>query len=287
MKNNITNSRLIIVIVCTVFMSFLSITVNAQKKQKARVKVSFIKVGNVKALNISGKYKEHRKYKPAKGLELNVYQTFENDSIDLLGSVTLNKSGKGKINVDKAFTNKLENYSFKVSHIGSKKFKKVSKSLSVKVANLKAELKGSDKKPIITATFTDAENNPIEGVELNVNLQRLFSPLSIGKGPYFTDKDGTINVPITVKMPGIDGKLNYEVVLDDSDDYGTIKTVVNTKIGSVIKDLSTFDQRTMWSPPQKAPWADIIIPNMLIFGIWIILFYLIFNLYRISKQKNV
>ncbi len=268
-------------------MSFFSITANAQKKLKARVKVSFVKVGDVNTLNISGKYKEHRKYKPAKGLTLDIYQTFENDSIDFLGKVTLNKTGKAKINVDKAFKNTLEDYSFKVTHKGSKKFKKVSKSLSVKVANLTAELKGGRKNPVISATFTDAQNKPLKDVELKVNLQRLFSPLPIGEGPYFTDKDGTINVPITVKMPGIDGKLNYEVVLDDSDDYGTIKTVVNTNIGSVIKDLSTFDQRTMWSPPRKAPWADLIIPNMLIFGIWITLFYLIFNLYKISKQKNV
>jgi len=287
MKNNITNSKLIIVIVCTIFMSFFSVTTNAQKKLKARVKVSFIKVGDVNTLNISGKYKEHRKYKAAKGLELNVYQTFENDSIDLLGKVTLNKAGKAKINVNKAFKNTLESYSFKVSHKGSKKFKKASKSISVKVANLTAELKGDSKNPVISATFTDAQNKPLEGVELKVNLQRLFSPLAIGERPYFTDKDGTINGPITVKMPGIDGKLNYEVVLDDSDDYGTIKSVVNTDIGSVIKDLSTFDQRTMWSPPQKAPWADLIIPNLLIFGIWLTLFYLIFNLYKISKQKNV
>lgn len=286
MKNNITNSRLIIVIVCAIFMSFFSTSVNAQKKQKARVSVNFTKIENVNTLNISGKYKDHKKYKPAKGLELNIYQTLENDSVNLLGKVTLNKVGKGIFNIDKAFVNKLDSYDFKVVHKGSKMFKKVSKNLSVKVAYLNAELKGGDKKPIISATLKDANNNPIEGVELKVNLKRLFSPLSIGKEPYFTDKDGAINVPITVKMPGIDGVLNYEVTLEDSDDYGTIKYVVSAKIGSVIKDLSTFDERTMWAPPQKAPWADIIIPNLLIFGIWLILFYLIFNLYRISKQKH-
>jgi len=286
MKNNIINGRLIIVIACAVFMSFFSTSVNAQKKQKARISVNFTKVGNVNTLNVSGKYKDHRKYKPAKGLELNIYQVFENDSLNLLGKVTLNKGGKGIFNIDKSFDKKLDSYNFKVSHKDSKKFKKVTKRLSVKVANLKAELKGDKKNPIILATLTDADNNPLEGVELKIDLERLFSPLSIGKGPYFTDKDGTINVPITVKMPGIDGKLNYEVVLEDSDDYGTIKSVVNTDIGSVIKDLSTFDQRTMWSPPQKAPWVDLIIPNLLIFGIWLTLFYLIFNLYRISKHKN-
>lgn len=287
MKNNTTSSKLIIVIVCAIFMGFINTSVNAQKKQKARVSVNFIKVGNVNTLNISGKYKDHKKYEQAEGLELNVYQNLANDSVNLLGKVTLNKAGKGVINIDKAFVNKLDSYDFNILHNGSKMFKKVSKSLSVKVAYLKAEIKEGDKNPIIAATFTDADNNPIEGMELKFKLQRLFSPIKIGEGFYFTDKSGAINVPITTKMPGINGELNYEVVLADSEDYGTIKTIVKTNIGSVIKDLSTFDERTMWSPPQKAPWVAIIIPNLLIFGIWLILFYLIFNLYRISKQKNV
>jgi len=87
-------------------------------------------------------------------------------------------------------------------------------------------------------------------------------------------------------MPGTDGKLNYEVILDDNDDYGTIKTIVKTNIGSVVKDLSTFDQRTMWSPPTKAPLFDLIVPNLIILFVWGFLFILMFNLYRISKYKN-
>jgi len=138
----------------------------------------------------------------------------------------------------------------------------------------------------IEATLTNAKNEPVKDAELKVQLQRLFAPLAVGKEIYFTDENGIINVPITEKMPGVNGKLNYEVVLDDSDAFGTIKSILPTNIGKPIKDLSTFDQRTMWSPPSKAPWFNIIIPNLLILGIWGYLVVLVVNLYRISKHKN-
>jgi len=286
MKNNIFRNKGILVVIFALLTLFSSLTVNAQKKQKARVKAQYTKIGSTNLLMVSGKYKEHRKYKPATGLDLKVYQVLDNDSLNLVGDVVLNKEGKGQVNIDIVFKNTLDNYNFKVIHKDSKLFKKASKNVSIKVANLKAAITYVDKKPFITATLTDAKNEPIKETEIKVDLQRLFAPLDIGKGSYFTDELGAINVPILNKMPGIDGKLNYEVVLADSDDYGTIKTIVKTNIGSVVKDLSTFDQRTMWSPPTKAPLYILIIPNLLIFGIWGCLVTLVFNLYRISKYKN-
>jgi len=286
MKNKIVKSNIVLITFCVLFVSLYNTSVQAQKKQRARVKAQYTKVGNNNFIIVSGKYKEHKKYKPAIGLDVNVYQVFENDSLDLLGKVVLNKNGKGKVNVDKAFKNNFDNYNFKVIHKDSKLFKKSAKSVIIKVAHLKAALNFVNQKPFITATLTNAKNKPIEGVELKVELQRLFAPLTIGKGPYFTNEYGTINIPITRKMPGINGRLNYDVVLEDSDDYGTIKSFVRAKIGSVVKDLSTFDQRTMWAPPSKAPLFDLIIPNILIFGIWGFLVALVFNLYRISKYKN-
>jgi len=286
-KYNIFKSKIVLITICTIIISFLSINANAQKKQKVRIKAHYTKIGNTNLIMLSGKYKDYRKYKPASGLNLKVYQVFDNDSLSLLGLIVLNKEGKGQFNVDKVFKNNFDNYKFNIIHKGSKLFKKAVKNVSIKVAYLKATLNYVNDKPFITATLTNAENKPIKGAELKVKLERLFAPLIIGKEPYFTNDNGTINVPITKKMPGINGNLKYDVVLEDSDDYGTIKVIVKTKIGSVVKDLSTFDQRTMWSPPLNAPLFVLIVPNLLIFGIWGCLVILVFNLYRISKYKNV
>ena len=87
-------------------------------------------------------------------------------------------------------------------------------------------------------------------------------------------------------MPGIDGILNYEVVLEESDLYGTIKVIVPANIGAPITDRSTFDDRTLWSPPSKTPYYLLLFPNLIIVGVWLPILILIINLLRISKTKT-
>jgi hypothetical protein len=288
MKTNKIKFRILFLAVSLIFFGLSSVNVNAKsKKLKTRLSVQFTKENGRSFLTIAAKYKEGREYKKAKGINLKIYSQMENDSLIFLGDVTLNKIGKATFDVSNTFEKIQESYTFKVIFKGSDKLKKAKKTVTVKIANLTSKLVTSkDKKYSIEATLTDAKGNPIEGQELKFQLQRLFSPLSISEKIHFTDENGTIVVPIKEIMPGINGKLNYEVVLKDSDDYGTIKSIVSTNIGKPIKDLSTFDQRTMWSPPTKAPWADLIVPNLLILGIWGTLVILVINLFKISKNKN-
>jgi hypothetical protein len=76
-----------------------------------------------------------------------------------------------------------------------------------------------------------------------------------------------------------------EVVLNESDTYGTVKALVNAPVGTPIVDESTFDERKMWSPRSKTPIFLLIFPNLLIFGIWGLIIYLFVNLIKISKAK--
>jgi hypothetical protein len=91
-------------------------------------------------------------------------------------------------------------------------------------------------------------------------------------------------VEIEKGLPGVDGILTFEVVLEESDEYGTVKALVQAPIGKLIVDESTFDERTMWSPRNKTPLFLLIFPNVLTLGIWGIIVYLIINLFKISKS---
>jgi len=287
MKRNRTNIKLVISVLLVALLGLNNSLITAQnKKHKARLKVAYFNDNGNTLLKISAKYKEHKKYKLAIGLDVNIYNLQEDDSLVLVGKSILNNQGIAFFNLSQIINKNQPSYTFKIVHKNSKKFKKVAKSLTIKIAYLQAKLKIENKKPTIIAYLKDFNQNPVSGVELKVNLQRYFAPLPVGNSGYFTDDNGMIVVPITRKMPGLNKKLNYEVVLEDNDDYGNIKTVVPTNIGLPIKDLSTFDQRTMWSPPSMAPWTAIIIPNLIILFVWSFLFILMFNLYRISKFKN-
>ena len=99
-----------------------------------------------------------------------------------------------------------------------------------------------------------------------------------------TDEDGAISVPIEGNIPGVDGYLTFEVVLNESDDFGTVKALISGDIGIPIVDESTFDQRTMWSPRGKTPIFLLLITYSGIFVVWGIIVYLILNLYKIVKS---
>lgn len=161
---------------------------------------------------------------------------------------------------------------------GDSNFKKVSKSISFKDANIIADLIQKDSINYIKATLIDlSTNTPLSDSLLNVRIQRLFRPLRIGPEFNPPDENGTIIVSIIDEIPGVNGILTFEVVLKDSDDYGTVKSMVKASIGIPIVDESTFDERTMWSPRNKTPYLLLIFPNLLILTMWGLIIYLIIN----------
>jgi len=209
------------------------------------------------------------------------------DEEKVLGTVQTNMEGIGRfslksLNLIKADSTNM--YNMKFSFKGNDTFKKTSKSVSFKDANIEAKLITKDSIHFIQARLFDANlNTPISERLLNVQLQRLFRPLRIGPEFNSTDINGTILVSIPEDIPGVNGNLTFEVVLNDSDDFGTVKALVKAPIGIPIVDESTFDERTMWSPRNKTPYLLLILPNLVIMAMWGLIIYLTINLFKISK----
>lgn len=257
---------------------------NSQDKMKARVSVQYINVMNVEAyISLSVKYKSANGFEPVTGVEFHIYQKLSEDSLVQLGSATTNETGNAKFVLDeepesdtKIFVVRLE---------GNSTYSDLESELTIHRVVLSATLETIDSVNQITATLTDASGQPLTGQSLKVQLQRMYAPLTIGEESYETDENGSIVVPIEETMPGIDGNLTFEVVLSESDEYGTVKALVTAPIGTPVVDQSTFDERTMWSPPTKTPYYLLIFPNLIILGVWVPILFLVINLFRISNAK--
>jgi 5-hydroxyisourate hydrolase-like protein (transthyretin family) len=258
------------------------------EKIRARVSVQYNKTMGVESfISISAKYKGENGIEPAPGLAFHVYQKSLEDSLLYLGQTTTNANGTAKFALNKSqkpgsgqnslpFIIKIEN---------DPKFSDAEIGLTISDANLEAVLETVDSVNQITATLIDATGQPVAGQPLRVQLQRMFGPLSIGEESYETDENGTITVSLEEPMPGINGVLTFEVVLNESDEYGTVKAIIDAPIGIPITDHSTFDKRTMWSAPSKTPYYLLIFPNLIILGVWVPILMLIINLFRISRAK--
>lgn len=276
-------AKLILWTICILFMSGQVMAEN--EKYKARLSVDYIKIMNDRTfLSIDAKYKFEKKYNPATELQLFIYEEI-NDSLLFKGEALTDMEGHAEfpIIMESSLSDSILTFKYIVKIEDNEGFKDAEKSVKFLDGNIFAEAIVVDSINYIAATFSNANGEGVEGEKLKLLLHRLFAPLTIGESSYKTDDDGKIVIALEDTMPGIDGILTFEVMLD-SRKYGIVKTIFEAPIGKIIVDESTFDKRTMWSPPSKTPIFLWIFPNIIILGIWIIIGLLIFNLIKIYKS---
>jgi hypothetical protein len=267
--------------------------INAQEKSeknRLRLKVDYVKImGGEIYFDIGATARIDKENIDVANIDVIISNEFDGEEIEL-GKAMTNMNGKSRFileSLSRLTPDSTNTYNVSISFKGNDAFTRASKSISFKDAKIKANIITKDSVHYISATLLDASTDSILADRLlNVQVQRLFRPLPIGKEFNSTDENGTILVPIEEGIPGVDGKLTFEVVLKESDDYGTVKALVEAPIGVPVVDESTFDKRTMWSPRNKTPLFLLIVPNLLIFGMWGIIVYLTVNLFKISKTKN-
>jgi len=205
-----------------------------------------------------------------------------------IGKVTTNMDGVNRYvikSLEAIRPDSSDTFNMLISFEGNDLYKKTSKSISFKDALIYAKIITEDSVNYVTAKLLDASTGtPIENQSLTVQVKRLFMPLGIGEELNYTDKEGSIRVPVEDNIPGIEGNLTFEVVLNESEVYGTVKTLINAPIGVPIVRESTFDERTMWSPRGKTPFFLLVFPNLITIGLWSFIIYFIINLFKIAKS---
>ena len=267
-----------------------SITANAQDnvKNKVRLKLKSIKIMNgpinfeVKAVSRINKV-----YEDVPNIEINLTNEV-GDSIINLGNATTNMFGVAKFSLksfDALKADSSNTYNVTAEFSGNKAYKSASKSISFKSAIINAAITKKDSINSITATLIDGvTKEPIPDAILNVQVQRLFKNLKVGEDFYSTDENGTVIATIPKGIPGLNKNLTFEVILADSDDYGTVKAMVTAPLGTQIVQDKDFYEREMWSPRNKTPYFLLIFPNLLTLATWGLIIYLITNLFKITKS---
>lgn len=258
------------------------------KKAKLRLSAQYINVvGTSEMVQVKAKAKGEDGMQAVAHVEIGVYREFEDTSF-FITTIHTNADGVAEFDValDKTTwtdTSAEINYLFEAE--AGEWYKSSSKSVTYSKSKLMAKLETIDSMVYITASLIDARTGePISDEGIKVRVKRLFSPLTIGKDMYYTDEDGTISVPYNDNIPGKNKVLVFEIVLQESDMYGTVIYELKTDLGAPVVMKSTFDQRTMWSPRAKTPYWLLIFPNLIIFGIWFTIVKLVYNLFKISKS---
>lgn len=259
-----------------------------KKKERLRISASYTNLIDGKDyLDIKLTARIDKKTLPVPHIGLTIYADNEEGEMTL-GSTESDMNGKTVFvlnNPESIIPDSTHLYSLKIKFDGNETFGKATRSVQYKKADITAEVQTRDSINYIVATLKDAATDSIiEGEALTVMISRLFMPLQVGEEFNMTDEDGTIIVPIDNDIPGIDGNLDLQVVLNEHDEYGTVIAQVGAPIGVPIVEDTTFFKRTMWSPRNKTPLFLLIFPNLLIIAMWGIIVYLFINLFKINKN---
>ena len=290
MNYQIKYRSVLLTLISLLILSIGSQALYAQKVKKNRVRlnVQYVKIMDDEIyFDIKASSRIKKKNIKVANIELSLFNEVADENI-LLGKTVTDMHGESRFvleDINSIQADSSHFYNMIISFKGNESFKKAKKSVIFRDAIIKTKIITKDSTNYISGTLTDSyTNSPISDESLIVQVQRLFRPLRIGEEFNSTDKSGSILVPIGNGIPGVDGNLTVEVVLDDSDDYGTVKAMITSPIGVAIVDESTFDERTMWSPRSKTPLFLLIFPNLLIIGVWGFIIYLITNLFKLSKS---
>ena len=258
------------------------------EKNRMRISVDYVKLMDAEIyFNIKAAARVNNEPVRVSNVELTLANEFGDEEMEL-GKVTTDMNGESKFTlkgIEALRPDSTNTYTVTVAFDGNDLYKRASKSIRFKDVDIKAEMQTRDSVNLVRATLLDAVTlQPIPDQNLSVQVQRLFRPLVIGDPFNKTDEEGSVLVPVDDDIPGIDGNLTFEVVLKDSDEYGTVKAILHAPVGIPFEDESTFDQRTMWSPRSKTPLFLLIFPNIITLGMWGFIVYLIVNLFRIVKS---
>lgn len=273
----------------TVFLVFISafIFTAGFAQDRVRLRAEYVKIMDGEIyFDLKASARVDNQNIDVSNINLVTYNVVGDENIKL-SETTTNEIGESRIvlkSLNAIKPDSTNTYNIEIIFDGNESFSPVTQNLSFKDAALVAQLTTKDSINYITATLTDkSTNSVVTDALLDVQVQRLFSPLKIGEEYNITDEDGTVVVSIPEGIPGIEGNLTIEVVLSKSDEFGTVKALLNAPVGTIINTESAFDQRNMWSTRDKTPLFLLIFPNLLILGIWGFIIYLFINLFKIAK----
>ncbi|NER10852.1 hypothetical protein SAMN06265375_102166 [Muriicola jejuensis] len=285
-----TSIKFLFGITLAIFMSLTLISgLHAQsEKNSVRIKADYTKVMDGQSyLDIKVISRIDRQMVDVPDLDMEVYYEYDYEEFPL-GSAKTDMSGKSRFMLPPLSEMKADStgmYTLGVSFGGNDEFKRGSRTVNFRDARIETRLEQRDSTNYVEATLTDTGTGlPVPDVSLRVQVQRLIRPLRIGEEFNYTDENGTVFVPVEAGIPGLDGLLNIEVVLPESEDYGTVKAIVEAPYGKPIVLDTSFNERTLWSPRSKTPIFIVIFTILLIVVTWGPILYLIRNLYKISKS---
>lgn len=167
----------------------------------------------------------------------------------------------------------------------------VNRSALPPAKDVKLELSTGDEIKSITAFVhgTEPVNLPFQEVDVSFYIKREFGLMRIGESSNLTGADGKVKVVFPEKIIG-DGEGNVFLLakVENSFIYNDAESEIVRKWGDpLVTEDEKFNQRALWGSRDKSPVWLLLVANGIIAGIWGVILYVIYNLFRIKKAGEI
>jgi 5-hydroxyisourate hydrolase-like protein (transthyretin family) len=261
-----------------------------QDKKPVRIYLEHFKNDEIHQLSIRVLTKNDKKYRPAEGVEVDLYAS-NISSANLLGTLLTTNDGTNiytfnKEQYEKAENEKIATYYAVIQINDSIQSKEV--EITIKDVNLDVRfvVEDSVKQLHVRVTKTDSIgiDIPQEDVEIKFLVDRPLNPLPIGGDFNTTDENGRVYIDFPNDLPGDEeGFLKVFVRIIENEDYGTVEISEVRQWGIPLIISNDTLKRSLWASGSNAPISLIILINGVILVIWMILFFIVYKIFQIRK----
>ncbi len=260
-------------------------------KKNVRIELTYNKKNDeTPIMKVSAKTKVGKRFESVEGVDVNIF--FKDESSQgFIGKIKTNSKGAGSVSVPSRFKSELDTlpaFTFIATVIGDDRFEDESVELEIANARIDLTLEEEDSVRTMTAkVFAYEEGNWIEvpEVEIKFVVRRMLNDLRAGEDElYTTDESGEAGTVFELNIPGdANGTIVIAAKMEDNEMYGNLISTKEIKWGTPRVADTNFTERTLWATRDKTPWWLLIFPNLIITGVWGMIYYLLYQIFRIRK----
>jgi len=259
----------------------------AQKKTRTRLKAYYEQLSNkdlkISVILIQGTGKKMANVQNAEVL----LSTFNQDDEIFLTNLITDDNGEAELIIEKGYKLPINEKGYaviKASYAGNDSLKAAKKQIKFMDLNVEIsfDIIDSIKQITVTAFEIDSIGNkiPIEGVNFNIGVERLYSILYLEK--IKTDESGTRSMEFPNDIPGDSvGILNVVVKVIEDKKYGTITKAAQIDWGTIVDFSNAHADRSLFG--DQAPLWMIIAVFVILAGAW---YHFILAILKVNKIRT-
>lgn len=243
-------------------------------------------------VQVNTKTKVEKKLQPVPGMTVVVYLDSLSDN-NKIGQVLTNDNGNATIAIPPSLKTSWEGkakHTLMAKSTATKAYEETETDVELTQAKLVLDTLNDGDARSLVATLMERSGDtwtPVKDADVKLGVKRLGGILSAGTdASYTTDETGKATAAFERDtLPGDkDGNVILTAKVEDNDTYGNLVVEMKAPWGAKFRPgHDPFNDRTLWSTRNKAPYWLLFLANSIIIIVWGVLIYLIVQIFKMRK----